>query len=428
MTGAAASWPGAAARPAPPLALILLFLTFAYACNVLSPQLAPSDFAELSAATNAAATSAANPLNQLVWLALGVLALAAAWRCPARIGLALRRNLPLAALLGLAVASVAWSAHPEIAARRAALQCVVAACVMVGVAAAPSARAVVATLGLVFALLLAMTLATLPFPFAFDATGYFRGAAGDKNTLGALAALALLINAACVALAATATGRVLALGQIAAWAGVLALSVSKTSIGLAVLVPCGVWAARAAGERLRLSIGAVLALGLGGVVLVAALLLAALPLGAGDIAALATGDATFTGRTEIWRFALAQLEGAWIVGHGYGSFWGVGQHAPNLASPVFFIRLLNQAHNGYLDLALALGLAGVALFAAQLVAFAMQVEQRQVSRGRRLFAWTLVAYGLAANMMESSILRVANPEFLMMMVGFALAMPRRAPA
>jgi len=69
-------------------------------------------------------------------------------------------------------------------------------------------------------------------------------------------------------------------------------------------------------------------------------------------------DGTFSGRTEIWKLVLSIPTNPW-VGTGFESFW-LGNRAQALwdALPNFPI---NEAHNGYVEVYLNLGWAGISL-------------------------------------------------------------------
>ena len=72
-------------------------------------------------------------------------------------------------------------------------------------------------------------------------------------------------------------------------------------------------------------------------------------------------DITFTNRTTIWRFAVAHLSEHPFTGQGLASFWGTFEilHS-NLAMQTWASRA-TDAHNAYLDVALAAGLPGLVL-------------------------------------------------------------------
>ncbi|MFZ1135706.1 MAG: O-antigen ligase family protein [Candidatus Korobacteraceae bacterium] len=69
-------------------------------------------------------------------------------------------------------------------------------------------------------------------------------------------------------------------------------------------------------------------------------------------------DPTLTGRTETWKLLLSMPINPW-VGTGFESFW-LGNRLQKLwdAYPNFYI---NEAHNGYIEVYLHLGLVGVSL-------------------------------------------------------------------
>jgi len=85
--------------------------------------------------------------------------------------------------------------------------------------------------------------------------------------------------------------------------------------------------------------------------------------GGGMVAALGK-DPTLTGRTEIWGLVLGLHTNPW-VGTGFESFW-LGPRLEKMwtALPNFPI---NEAHNGYLEVYLNLGWAGICFIALLLV-------------------------------------------------------------
>jgi O-antigen ligase len=78
------------------------------------------------------------------------------------------------------------------------------------------------------------------------------------------------------------------------------------------------------------------------------------------IVATVLNDASFTGRTEIWQFALDNIAKRPLTGYGYGAFWesvfyGGGGEGTS------WVNAIKSAHNGYLSVALDIGLPGLAL-------------------------------------------------------------------
>lgn len=72
-------------------------------------------------------------------------------------------------------------------------------------------------------------------------------------------------------------------------------------------------------------------------------------------------DTTFSGRTEIWAQVWAYILKRPIAGYGYAAFWqGMKGESFNVAAAVHFIVF--HAHNGFLEIWLELGGAGLVLF------------------------------------------------------------------
>ncbi len=80
-------------------------------------------------------------------------------------------------------------------------------------------------------------------------------------------------------------------------------------------------------------------------------------------------DVTLSGRTGLWQLALEKgFEKPWL-GYGYGAFWGLGNEFTGVLSQRLGYNP-GSAHNGFLDLFLALGTLGAALFLACLTRYA----------------------------------------------------------
>ena len=72
-------------------------------------------------------------------------------------------------------------------------------------------------------------------------------------------------------------------------------------------------------------------------------------------------DMTFTGRVPAWTFLLEKLaEKPWL-GYGHDAFWEYIQNDPEYKYSFHWV--FSHAHNGFLDVALSIGIIGVLLFA-----------------------------------------------------------------
>jgi len=79
-------------------------------------------------------------------------------------------------------------------------------------------------------------------------------------------------------------------------------------------------------------------------------------------------DATFTGRTEIWDFALRYAAQRPILGYGFSTFWGTEEAVYGLGENSSWVNGANDAHNAYVNLALTIGVPGLILVVLWLVA------------------------------------------------------------
>jgi O-antigen ligase len=134
-------------------------------------------------------------------------------------------------------------------------------------------------------------------------------------------------------------------------------------------------------------------------------------------------DPTFTGRDEIWRFAIAHIgEKPWL-GHGYVSFWQtpvVTRLEENFEAS-WDVRGIGSGHNSYLDAMLMFGVPGAVLMIwclmvrplANYVAADRDPDRRKLAD---LFAM-IVIFMTYVGMLESFFLNRADPLWVL----FAMA-------
>jgi O-antigen ligase len=87
----------------------------------------------------------------------------------------------------------------------------------------------------------------------------------------------------------------------------------------------------------------------------------------GSLVASFPVDATFTGRTDVWRFALTHLPDHLTFGHGFAAFWNTASLRFGVEDNTVWAGNASHAHNGYLDAVLAMGLPGLLLTLAAFV-------------------------------------------------------------
>jgi len=203
-------------------------------------------------------------------------------------------------------------------------------------------------------------------------------------------------------------------------APLLLLSNSKTAIGLfAVTIFC-VLAARALRRIGEYTAVLTLIYFLIGTVAAISVFAA----GLADTVAFVTGDTTLTGRTAIWRYVLSRWEESPYLGQGYGALWSVGpQSGANLrAGQLNWV--MNEAHNGYLDVLAQIGIIGVLLLGIFLCAALPTVLFARKERSDALNAWKY--YGpyvmigvIFINITESTLVRAGAGDWLLFVATFA---------
>ena len=77
-------------------------------------------------------------------------------------------------------------------------------------------------------------------------------------------------------------------------------------------------------------------------------------------------DATFTARTDIWEILIPLAFDDALLGHGFGGFW---------TGKTIAVAEVNEAHNGYLEVILILGVVGLFLLFAFLISYCSYVHR-----------------------------------------------------
>ena len=131
-------------------------------------------------------------------------------------------------------------------------------------------------------------------------------------------------------------------------------------------------------------------------------------------------DLTFTNRTYIWDAIIPEIWHHPWTGAGFGSFWATGRllNPINARPDEFFMdaKLINEAHNGYIDIALQAGFIGLALALLVMTRSVWQlcraISTRPADRDGRVSCMIMLALGLAiaiANLTESQVFQYSNP-------------------
>jgi len=133
-------------------------------------------------------------------------------------------------------------------------------------------------------------------------------------------------------------------------------------------------------------------------------------------------DATFTGRTLLWRDLIKIGSRHSIIGVGFGGFWKLGNLTHNLWDEFGWKPQIG--HNGYIDVYIELGLVGLFLL-TMVVLFAYRNAKEALSfdfeYGRFQMAFFLTI--LVNNISETSFLRPTNLLWLLFLL-VAVKIPR----
>ncbi|MCW5707455.1 MAG: O-antigen ligase family protein [Shinella sp.] len=355
-----------------------------------------------------AAASSSNLLNQVFWLLLlGSIAVAFRHRL-ARLEEALKQ--PLVVIVGLymvlAFASILWSPVPSIAFRRATLQFIVVAALVLPAFLVEDRRAQIDRLMAVFFVTIALNLvAVLLLPAG--RLGH-QGIYTHKNELGLIVAYGFIF---CLygMMRLGGLGRFVAAGLAAAAVLELVVSKSKTSLGLALLIPLLALAVVVASRFLRINALFPLFFGLLACLFVGLFVTNLVDFSFADLSMLLFDDTTFTGRTIIWDFLGDVISRRPVLGQGYGSFWDIGPGSIVLTEAPGFVAVLLQGHNGYVDVTVELGLAGLLVLVAFLACVLYNVCRAPNDRRSGIAeAWlfmSIVIVTLCHNLLESSWFR-----------------------
>lgn len=223
----------------------------------------------------------------------------------------------------------------------------------------------------------------------------WRGIFSNKNSLGRVAAIELLISAF---LATQARG-----GRKALWVGAFLTSLfvlvntdSQTAL-LAALVGLAFVAITRLRPWLRHRASPVATVLVGSYFMLSALIPVVGPL----VATYVSRDPTLTGRTILWALSSEFADQKALAGWGFGAVWqiegGVGQ---TISRSLTFLP--GSAHNGLIDLRLQLGIFGVLLFAIGLWVLLVQALGSSTSSSRNAWRLGYVTLLLTMDLTEST--------------------------
>jgi|GEM_PF-2429091 len=318
--------------------------------------------------------------------------------------------LPMLVVVVLLLASYFWSDHPGDTLRRAARQILLFTSIAGIVVISRTRSQYISQLQLISVFLLFYELLFLFIPYiSFDLSGNFTGLHPNKNELGAVAGAFLLI-AVCTwrYYAETPRERWIALFSALGWGFLLVISGSKTPMGFVVLlIPLAVLSV----SFLRwVSIGLIVCW----MLIIAAFPIFLIGMGEAPIEyyrSMLPEDA-LTGRTGIWFHLLSDIQKSWLLGTGYGAYWGVGQVPEAMDIKWSYYQFLQTAHSGFVDLVLQFGTALTVFSLAALWFFLLRTKDSADP-----LSMSFIAYAMLHNCLETSFLHGMHFVWIIMLLG-----------
>lgn len=374
------------------------------------------------------APSAGSPVSRVLWLGLLCLATAVVLNRVALAWLLARALNPWLLVFGaLAVASLVWSIDASLTFRRLLrLATIVAICVAFVLISWHARRFQNVVRPLLSMIMLGSLIFGLTAPelavhqeLSSELEGAWRGLTNHKNSLGALACITFILWFHAGLTREVGLARAIAGGSLAL--ACLVLSRSSTSMATAVFAAVFLLLALRSPQGLRrwlphLVLMLVAILGL--------YALAILDVVPGmhrlisPITALASKDASLTGRTEIWVILFDHIRLRPLLGSGYGAYWTAGP-VPGTDAYQFVATMRGffpgSAHNGYLEVVNDLGWLGLACLLGYL---ATQVRQclifLRIETDQAVLYLALFFQQAITNCSESHWFSVLSVDFVLM--------------
>jgi exopolysaccharide production protein ExoQ len=337
--------------------------------------------------------------------------------------------LVLSPLLGMILwiyLSSFWSDFPALTLRRALRMHIELTSVILLALSLQSREAILRCLFWSFLIISAMDLASMAAPsVSFTPIG-FSGIHLHKNEAGLFFFLALPIFAIGMFDRTISGSRLLSTFAFVAAAGMLALTLSKTAVlalFLSVILVACIRVARARNFYSRV----VLPLGVAIIAIAVSVTIAIADIRISDLFDVLFGNATLTGRDQIWRYALYQFESHSWAGVGFGALWQVQATGETSLKNAGVHWLAIQAHNGYIDVLAQLGCIGFAFLVLYLVITLIYLcrysSNFETTRILSLANYALYIYwgSVLFNVTETSFFRSGHPLWVMLLLVSACA-------
>ncbi len=407
------------------VAELVLMVALLYSLGTLTPDFTPVDEETLTTVRSHAPLMAqASPINQIVWLSLMAIAGAMLLSAPRRFVMFLPLAAPMLVLCVYILVSSTWALVPEISLRRGILFTIVALVFGFAVLYAKNPKRVFTIVYLSFLVALTANLLAIPLPSSYHlggafgpGEGLFRGIQPHKNQLGGICTMALFVGAAAWRAKAPLLEKLVWFYYMGAAVLILIMTGSKTALGLVIMVPVVLLIMNGLRTVIPFSRVVMMFYGLIGALMIGLFVVLGMGISVQEILNATMEDPTFTGRTFLWDFTSEQIATRPLFGFGFQSFWGIGFESPAARAPLPFARVVNQAHNGYLDVIVNLGFIGSTLFILVIGAFLASLRRvSSYSQRYSFMIWSIFFFFLFSNITETSFLRQDTQEWVLFLV------------
>ena len=359
---------------------------------------------------------------RLIWLPVYAVTLLLAVARPGAMMSTLTRNWLILAVTMMTLVSVVWSIDPDTTLRRS-FALIMTTLFGLWLASRWNWRELIlllaSTFGVLAVLSVVMALAMPSLGIDHDVhAGAWKGLWWEKNTLGAvmgwgaISAYAAIqfdprrrfiwmgLAVLCTALILLSTSKTALLAWLLGTGGAIGIALCRKGFGFATLM-----------LFLALTGGALFSL-----------ILAIAPL---EFLELLGRDATLTGRTDIWMILSRQIaEDPWL-GYGYKAFWSVEE------GPVYWVRAgtswpVPTAHNGWIEVALAIGIPGMLMMAVVFLSAAVRAIGRLFRGTEAYWALPYIALIAVVSVSESNLMQQNSMGWVLFVATAAKLADRRA--
>lgn len=307
-------------------------------------------------------SDASDLANQIIALSLFSVAIISAFAVGLSPRLILLGLTPFILFVTWALASIYWSGFPDLTTRRAIRLAIELTTFILLALSSRNDDHILRVFFRAFLLTNVILLASLLFPaISFRDGTSFSSFYPQKNTAGLFFAIAIPLFAFGIYDRSISRSRLIAGAAFGSAMGMLLLTDSKTAMHIvplaAVLATLTFYAdiRRGGLAALLVAYGCLFCMLMG---------LMIMSVGISGTVALVVSDPTFTGRDEIWNYTLYRFHSSpAFLGVGYGGLWQVGKSLQRSLNTFGMDFVVNDAHNGYLDVLAQLGYVGIVFLA-----------------------------------------------------------------